>query len=98
MEDESNTAYLSEELRKHEVFTKADIRSNWVDTKFIPVLYARNRYGREILKYFQSWRKVGSEHSFGDYEPGSFEPCKNPLHHASLHNFPGDSDIPFMVT
>ena len=58
MEDESNTAYLSEELRKHEVFTKADIRSNWVDTKFIPGLYARNRYGREILKHFQSWRKV----------------------------------------
>ena len=94
----SNTAYLSKELRKNETPTKANIRGNWIDTKFSPGLYARNRYGREILKHSQSWRKVGLAHSFGDYEPGSFEPCENPVHHACLNNFPGDGDIPFLVT
>ena len=94
----SNTAYLSEELRKYETSTKANIRGNWIETKFSPGLYARNRYGREILKHSQSWRKVGLAHSFGDYEPGSFEPCKNPIHHACLNSFPSDGDIPFLVT
>ncbi|XP_078344670.1 uncharacterized protein LOC144630215 [Oculina patagonica] len=94
----SNTMYLPEELQKHETFTKASIRGNWIDTKYSPGLYARNRYGREILKHSQSWRKVGLPHSFGDYNPGSFKPCKNPKSHACLNNFPGDGDIPFLVT
>ena len=94
----SSTAYLSEELRKNETSTKANIRGNWIDTKFSPGLYARNRYGREILKHSQSWRKVGLPHSFGDYEPGSFKACENPMHHACLNNFPADGDIPFLVT
>ena len=93
----SNTVYLPAELQKHETFTKANIRGNWVDTKYSPGLYARNRYGREILKHSQSWGKVGLPHSFGDYDPGSFVPCKNPLHHACLSNFPGDGDLPFLV-
>ena len=86
----SNTAYLSVELRKYETSTKANIRGNWIETNFSPGLYARNRYGREILKHSQSWRKVGLAHSF--------EPCKNPIHHACLNSFPGDGDIPFLVT
>jgi len=95
----SNTLYLPRELQnRHQTFTKANIRGNWVDTKFSPGLYARNRYGREILKHSQSWRKVGLAHSFGDYEPGSFGPCENSMHHACLHSFPGDGDIPFLVT
>ena len=93
----SNTVYLPTELQKHETFTKASIRGNWVDTKYSPGLYARNRYGREILKHSQSWFKVGLPHSFADYETGSFLPCKNPLHHACLSSFPGDGDIPFLV-
>ena len=94
----SNSVYLPKELQKHETFTKANIGGNWVDTKFSPGLYARNRYGREILKHSQSWRKVGLAHSYADYHPGSFEPCENPMHHACLHSFPGDGNIPFMVT
>ena len=93
----SNTVYLPKELQKHETFTKANIRGNWVDTKYSPGLYARNRYGREILKHSQSWMKVGLPHSFADYKPGSFVACKNPRHHACLSNFPGDGDIPFLV-
>ena len=93
----SNTVYLPQELQNHETFTKANIGGNWVDTKYSPGLYARNRYGREILKHSQSWRKVGLEHSYADYHPGSFEPCENPMHHACLHSFPGDGNIPFMV-
>ena len=93
----SNTVYLPTELQKPETFTKANIRGNWVDTKYSPGLYARNRYGREILKHSQSWMKVRLPHSFADYEPGSFVGCKNPLHHACLSIFPGDGDIPFSV-
>ena len=93
----SNTVYLPIELHKHETFTKANILGNWVDTKYSPGLYARNRYGREILKHSQSWSKVGLPHSFADYKPGSFVTCKNPLHHACLNSFPGDGDIPFLV-
>ena len=94
----SNTVYLPTELQKHETFTKANIRGYWVDTKYSPGLYARNRYGREILKHSQSWLKVGLPHSFADYKPGSFVTCKNPRHHACLSRFPGDGDIPFLVT
>ncbi|XP_078344664.1 uncharacterized protein LOC144630209 isoform X2 [Oculina patagonica] len=93
----SNTVYLPSELQKPETFTKANIRGIWVDTKYSPGLYARNRYGREILKHSQSWGEVGLPHSFGDYNPGSFTPCKNPTHHACLSSFPGDGDIPFFV-
>ncbi|KAJ7379239.1 hypothetical protein OS493_017748 [Desmophyllum pertusum] len=94
----SNTQYLPPELQKPETFTKANIRGNWIDTQYSPGLYSRNRYGREILKHSQSWRKVGLPHSFADYVPGSFKPCEKPNHHACLHNFPGDGDIPFLVT
>ncbi|XP_078344658.1 uncharacterized protein LOC144630206 [Oculina patagonica] len=94
----SNTVFLPAELQKPETFTKADIRGNWIDTKFSPGLYARNRYGREILKHSQSWRKVGLEHSYAEYKPGSFKPCENPKHHACVHSFPGDGNIPFLVT
>ena len=93
----SNTVYLPEELQRHETFTKANIGGIWVDTKYSPGLYARNRYGREILKHSQSWIKVGLPHSFADYKPGSFKPCEKPRHHACLSNFPGDGDIPFLV-
>ena len=94
----SNTVYLPAELHRHDAFTKANIRGNWVDTKYSPGLYARNRYGREILKHSQSWYKVGLVHSFGNYTPGSFTPCENPMHHACEHSFPGDGNIPFLVT
>ena len=94
----SNSVYLPQELRNHDTFTKANVGGNWIDTKFSPGLYARNRYGREILKHSQSWRKVGLQHSYADYDPGSFEPCENPMHHACLQSFPGDGNIPFMVT
>ena len=97
MWDMTNTQYLPPELQTHAGFTKANIRGNWIYTAFSPGLFARNRYGREILKHSQSWRKVGLSNSFADYNPGSFKPCKNPKHHACLQNFPGDGDIPFLV-
>ena len=97
MWDVTNTQYLPPELQKKETFTKANIRGNWIYTAFSPGLFARNRYGREILKHSQSWRKTGLAHSFSDYKPGSFEPCEKPKHHACLQNFPADGDIPFLV-
>ena len=95
----SNTLFLPRELQnRYQTFTKANIRGNWINTKFSPGLYARNRYGREVLKHSQSWRKVGLAHSCSQYDPGSFEPCENPMHHACLSSFPGDGDLPFFVT
>ena len=94
----TNTQYLPPELQNRAKFTKANIRGNWIDTAFSPGLFSRNRYGREILKHSQSWRKVKLESSFSDYNPGSFEPCEKPDHHACLQNFPADGNIPFLVT
>ena len=94
----TNTQYLPPELQRHATFTKANIRGNWIDTAFSPGLFSRNRYGREILKHSQSWIKLRLAHSYADYTPGSFTPCKRPNHHACLQNFPGDGDIPFLVT
>ena len=97
MWDVTNTQYLPKELQRKETFTKANIRGNWIYTAFSPGLFARNRYGREILKHSQSWIKTGLANSFADYKPGSFRPCEKPQHHACLQNFPGDGDIPFLV-
>jgi len=94
----TNTQYLPAELQKHATFTKANIRGNWIDTAFSPGLFARNRYGREILKHSQSWIKLGLEHSYSDYDPGSFAPCQRPNHHSCLQLFPADGSIPFLVT
>ena len=96
--DMSYTVYLPPELQKPELSTKANIRGKWINARFSPGLYSRNRYGREILKHSQSWIKVGLTNSFADYVPGSFKPCEKPKHHACLQNFPADGDIPFLVT
>ena len=95
--DMSNKRYLPPELQKQETFTKANIGGYWIDTAFSPGLFSRNRYGREILKHSQSWIKLGLSHSFMEYNPGGFELCKKPEHHACIHNFPADGNIPFMV-
>ena len=94
----TNTQYLPQELQRHATFTKANIRGNWIDTAFSPGLFARNRYGREILKHSQSWIKLGLEHSYSEYDPGSFAPCTRPSHHSCLQLFPADGSIPFWVT
>ena len=97
MWDLTNTQYLPPELQQHATFTKANIRGNWIYTAFSPGLFVRNRYGREILRHSQSWMKVGLANSYADYNPGSFTSCDKPKHHACLHNFPADGDIPFLV-
>ena len=94
----TNTQYLPPELQRHATFTKANIRANWIDTAFSPGLFARNRYGREILKHSQSWIKLGLQHSYSEYHPGSFAPCTRPSHHSCLQLFPADGSIPFLVT
>ena len=95
----SNIKYLPPELQQHTTFTKTNIRGTWIDTPCSPGLYARNRYGKEILKHSQSWMKWGLPHSFSDYvTAGSFAPCKRSNHHSCLQFFPADGDIPFLVT
>ena len=97
MGDVTNTQYLPAEFQTRAGFTKANIRGNWIYTAFSPGMFARNRYGREILKHSQSWIKVGLSSSYADYVPGSFKPCQKPNHHACLQKFPGDGDIPYLV-
>ena len=94
----TNTRYLPPELQEHKTFTKANIRGYWIDTAFSPGLFARNRYGREVLKHSQSWRKMGFADSWAEYKPGSFMSCKNPNHHSCIQDFPADGNIPFIVT
>ena len=99
MSSVSNTRYLPPELQRHATFTKTNIRGKWIDTPCSPGLYARNRYGKEILKHSQSWMKWGLSNSFSDYvTAGSFAPCKRSNHHSCLQFFPADGDIPFVVT
>ncbi|XP_022780782.1 uncharacterized protein LOC111322013 [Stylophora pistillata] len=94
----SNAKNLPPELgRQHTTFTKANIHGKWIYTPYSPGLYARNRYGREILKHSQSWIKLGLKHSYVEYDPGSFKPCENPRHHGCLSRFPGDGNIPYFV-
>ena len=98
MRSVSNPRYLPPELQKRETFTKANIRGYWINTLFSPGMFARNRYGREVLKHSQSWIKLGLSSSWIDYNPGSFAPCQKPKHHACINNFPVDGDIPYLVT
>ena len=94
----SNTQYLPPELQQHATFTKTNIRGNWIDTPFSPGLYARNRYGRKLLKHSQSWMKWGLPNSFADYVTvGRFATCRRSNHHSCLQLFPADGDIPFLV-
>ena len=94
----TNSQYLPPDLQNHATFTKANIGGNWINTAVSPGLFSRNRYGREILKHSQSWRKVKLKSGFSDYNAGSFAPCEKPEHHACLQNFPADGNIPFLVT
>ena len=95
----SNTQYLPPELQQHSTFTKTNIRGKWIDAPCSPGLYARNRYGKDILKHSQSWMKWGLSSSFSDYvTAGRFAPCKRSNHHSCLQVFPADGDIPFLVT
>lgn len=93
-----NAKNLPPELgRQHTTFTKANIHGKWIYTPYSPGLYARNRYGREILKHSQSWIKLGLKYSYVEYDPGSFKHCENPRHHGCLSHFPGDGNIPYFV-
>ena len=94
----TNKQYLPPDLQNRATFTKANIRGNWIDTVCSPGLFSRNRYGREILKHSQSWRKVKLKSGVFDSNAGSFAPCEKPEHHACLQNFPADGNIPFFVT
>lgn len=97
MQNLTNFLHAPLELRNLASFTKANLRGNWVNTACSPGLFARNRYGREILKHSQSWRKQGLKDSWQDYNAGSFKPCGKPKHHSCVENMPADGNIPFLV-
>ncbi|EDO30746.1 predicted protein [Nematostella vectensis] len=90
--------FLPPELRKPELYTKANIRGIWVNTAYSPGFYSRGRYGREVLKHAQSWLQVkGKKNSWASYDSGAFSSCDNPKHHSCLDDFPGDGNLPFIV-
>ena len=97
MWDLTNLQQPPPELQNLASFTKANIRGNWVNTACSPGMFARNRYGREILKHSQSWRKRGLQDSWRDYVAGIFKPCSKPKHHWCLDNFRADGNIAFRV-
>ena len=97
MQNLTNFLHAPLELRNLASFTKANLRGNWVNTACSPGLFARNRYGSEILKHSQSWRKQGLKDSWQGYHAGSFKPCRKPKHHSCVENMPADGNIPFLV-
>jgi len=91
----TNPQFLPVDLQSK--FTLAQVRDSWIFTVFSPGLFARNRYGAEILKHSQSWRTRGNEHSYSNYSSGIFLSCEQPEHHSCLYDFPADGNIPFLV-
>ena len=98
MGDLTNKRYLPSELQKYETYTKANIEGYWINTPFSPGLFSRNRYGREVLKHSQSWRRTASKDSWINYKSGRFMPCERSSGYGCVHDFPADGNIPFSIT
>ena len=86
------------ELVNLSMYTKCRVNNHWINAVHFPGLYARNRYGPDVLKHSQSWLQVGGMGtSWGRYTPGSFKACDNPSFHSCLDSFPVDGNIAFKV-
>ncbi|XP_048582920.1 uncharacterized protein LOC116607383 [Nematostella vectensis] len=96
--DMSANRHLPKDLRDMPHFTKALIGDSWINIMFSPGLFARNRYGLDILKHSQSWLQVGGMgSSWGRYKPGQFLKCSKPDFHSCLEKFPADGNLAFIV-
>jgi len=93
----TNVMYSPVELRTPASYTKSHVDNHWLNTAYCPAMYARNRYGPDVLKHSQSWRHVGTANSFSRYKPGKFVVCNDPSFHSCLNKFPGDGNIAFKV-
>jgi hypothetical protein len=94
----SGFLFLPPELRDPVHFTKVQINGYWINCMFSPGLYARNRYGLDVLKHSQSWLQVGGMgSSWSRYKPGRFLKCRYPKFHSCLDKFPADGNIAFQV-
>uniref|UniRef100_A0A7M5UY07 Uncharacterized protein n=1 Tax=Clytia hemisphaerica TaxID=252671 RepID=A0A7M5UY07_9CNID len=61
-----------------------------------PGLFARGRYGLDILKHSPHWRQQGSSTSWMMYKPKSkFEACTNEGHHLCMDQYLADGNIQF---
>ncbi|XP_032237102.1 uncharacterized protein LOC116617998 [Nematostella vectensis] len=95
----SGSHFAPPELQDPLFYTKCLMNGYWVNCMYSPGLFARNRYGLDVLKHSQSWLQVGNMgSSWSRYKPGRFLPCKYPYFHACLDKFPADGNLPFMVT
>lgn len=94
----SGFLFLPAELRDPVYFTKVLVNGYWISSSFCPGLFARNRYGLDVLKHSQSWLQVGGMgSSWSRYKAGRFLGCKYPKFHACLDKFPADGNIAFQV-
>lgn len=93
----SNIFIPKQGLRSRQTFSL--VRNTWIPNAFSPGMYARNRYGAEILRHSQSWIVHGKKNSFSDYgdTAGTFTSCEKPDHHSCLHDFPSDGNIDILV-
>lgn len=94
----SGFLFLPPELRDPVYFTKVLMNGYWISSSFCPGLFARNRYGLDVLKHSQSWLQVGGMgSSWSRYKAGRFLGCRYPKFHACLDKFPADGNIAFQV-
>jgi len=86
------------ELQNLSTFTKCRVNNHWINAVHFPGLFARNRYGPDVLKHSQSWLQVGGmKNSWSRYVPGSFVTCDDPSFHGCLYGFPSDGNMAFKV-
>ncbi|CAL4201307.1 unnamed protein product, partial [Meganyctiphanes norvegica] len=81
--------------------TKIYFGGRWTSVTSNPGLTGRNNYGIEDLRHANHWSKLKTKNEKaamdGHYDnPGTWNKCPSPNHHACLDHFPGDGNIPFV--
>lgn len=75
--------------------TKVRFAGQWVNHPHNPGLFARNRYGKEIYKHQEHWRRHKHRTSWVLYNPGSFIKCPQPGHSSCLDQYLADGNMQF---
>uniref|UniRef100_A0A7M5X1Z9 Uncharacterized protein n=1 Tax=Clytia hemisphaerica TaxID=252671 RepID=A0A7M5X1Z9_9CNID len=78
------------------VNTKLYIGGHWQPNRPNPGLYARSRYGLDVLKHVQHWRQQGLKTSWLLYHTKpKFEACTKEGHHLCMDQYLADGSIQF---
>ncbi|CAL4068051.1 unnamed protein product [Meganyctiphanes norvegica] len=77
--------------------TKINFGGRWTNAISTPGLYSRNKYGMEDLRHAPHWRHLKPGSKDGNYDnPGAWQKCSKPNHHACLDHFPADGNLQFV--